>query len=950
MKYLFRHPLWLVSLMLLGLLLPMHVSASPVAIAMGDYNPPTPPDPQQPDTTRYYLLTAEASPSRAGSTNVTSARYTAGTNVYLSASANTGYRFVHWLSGDSVISTDRNFYITMPSQDMHCVATFVYDPTVPGDPSSVEDTYVATHQLTVSCSPQRAGSTSMSTGRYAEGSTISISAYANTGYRFSYWLQEGIILGTKSTLSWTMGKKDAQIEAVFVYDPTTPSDPESDERDTDIPLLQQTSLSLANDSLWNETGQEQEITVHGNYYGEAHAALQYRIDNGAWTDVPGDSLMGSTSYSRTFCTTILSAEDSCALHILYIRALDAQQRASQPFVQNILRLPALTPVGLGELTYTGQPVSHQQFGMRDEHSGRLLWLADGQFAASYSNNVEVGEAQVALSGQFPYSISTATFTFPIVPANISGDVRLSQVLYVYDGTPHMPEVSFSSQGRDLVEGTDYTISYEDNVEIGQGKVLVNGLGNYTGAATKTFTICATDSVWQQLVAFYRAMRGEQTWERVWNISLGAQASAGLFGVSYSHGQVVGLSLPSNGLTGPLSSTLSAFRYLTSLNLSGNHLTGNAGSVGEWCPALTHLDLSENALTDVSPMLPASITSLDLSGQHPDTLITLAIDGLTPERLRQAVPQICNYNHEAQNYQAPLYLRLTDSPSRPSWIMDYEVDGQEYLSHVTYGYNVYRGAQLTQVYADNMTDDCSYRIALSWLEGDANMDSRLDLADLQTIVNYINLNHAASAPFGYQAANRWPDYTINVQDVVGEVNLLLAQSQEQAPQGLPAHGANVETSVDATVSMYLRDGNLCLYSVVPVAALDVTYSSSLSSVSEENQTQDLTWLMEERGFAVGSVEYDHCYRSILFSAAGAMLPAGQEIVLARHTDDADLSLLSLMAVDAEARPLTAVWQKPTGIETLPTDATHSRYFHLDGTPASAKEKGLIIQDNRIINKK
>lgn len=933
--------------MLLGLMLPMHLSASPVAIAMGDYNPPTPPDPQQPDTTRHYLLTAEASPSRAGSTNVTSARYAAGADVYLSASANSGYRFVHWLAGDTVLSTDRSCHLTMPSHEVHCVAAFVYDPAVPDDPTSAEDTYAATHQLTVSCSPQRAGSTSVQSGRYAEGSTVSITAYANTGYRFSYWLQEGNILGTRTTLSWTMGRKDAQLEAVFVYDPTTPDDPESDERDTDIPLLQQTSLSLADDSQWNVAGREQEITVQGNYYGEAHAVLQYRVDDGAWTTMQGDSLMGSTSYSRNFRATLLTTGDTCSLHTLYIRALDAQQRASQPFVQNILRLPALAPIGLGELTYTGQPVSHQQFGLRDEHSGRLLWLADGQFAASYSNNVEVGEAQVALSGQFPYSVSETTFTFPIVPANISGDVRLSQVLYVYDGTPHMPEVSFTSQGRDLVEGTDYVISYQDNVEIGQGKVLVNGLGNYTGAATKTFSICATDSVWQQLVAFYRAMRGEQTWERVWNIALGAQASASLYGVTYSHGQVVGLSLPANGLTGPLSSTLAAFRHLTSLNLSGNHLTGNAGSVGQWCPALTHLDLSENALTDVSPMLPLSITSLDLSGQHPDTLITLSIEALTAERLRKAVPQICNYDHAAQDYQAPLYLRLTDSPSRPSWIMDYEVDGQEYLSHVSYGYNVYRGAQLTQLYADNMTDDCSYRIALRWLEGDANMDSRLDLADLQTIVNYINLNHAASAPFGYQAANRWPDYTINVQDVVGEVNLLLAQPQGQAPQGLPAYGMSGETQADAAVSMYLRDGNLCLYSTVPVAALDVTCGTSQST---GNPSQSLTWLVDERGFAVGSVVHDRCQRSIVFSAAGASLPAGEEIVLARHVTNAELLLLSLMAVDAEARPLTAVWQKPTGIETLRTDASRSRYFHLDGTPASARETGLLIQDNRIINKK
>lgn len=44
----------------------------------------------------------------------------------------------------------------------------------------------------------------------------------------------------------------------------------------------------------------------------------------------------------------------------------------------------------------------------------------------------------------------------------------------------------------LAEGTDYTVSYLNNIETGTGKVVVEGMGNYTGKVEKTFTIKPKD--------------------------------------------------------------------------------------------------------------------------------------------------------------------------------------------------------------------------------------------------------------------------------------------------------------------------------------------------------------------------------------------------------------------------------------------------------------------------
>ena len=40
----------------------------------------------------------------------------------------------------------------------------------------------------------------------------------------------------------------------------------------------------------------------------------------------------------------------------------------------------------------------------------------------------------------------------------------------------------------LVNGTDYTVTYANNVKVGTATVTVKGKGNYTGTITLTFMI------------------------------------------------------------------------------------------------------------------------------------------------------------------------------------------------------------------------------------------------------------------------------------------------------------------------------------------------------------------------------------------------------------------------------------------------------------------------------
>ena len=46
----------------------------------------------------------------------------------------------------------------------------------------------------------------------------------------------------------------------------------------------------------------------------------------------------------------------------------------------------------------------------------------------------------------------------------------------------------------LATGTDFTVSYKDNVKEGTATVTITGAGNYTGIINTTFTITAAP--WQ----------------------------------------------------------------------------------------------------------------------------------------------------------------------------------------------------------------------------------------------------------------------------------------------------------------------------------------------------------------------------------------------------------------------------------------------------------------------
>ena len=113
---------------------------------------------------RTWTLTATATPSGGGSVNG-GGTYDDGTEVTVTATPSTGYRFTGWSGA--------------------CTGTGACEVTMTAD-RAVTATFVRRYTLTASASPSGGGSVSGG-GTYDSGTNVTVTASPNSGYRFDRW-------------------------------------------------------------------------------------------------------------------------------------------------------------------------------------------------------------------------------------------------------------------------------------------------------------------------------------------------------------------------------------------------------------------------------------------------------------------------------------------------------------------------------------------------------------------------------------------------------------------------------------------------------------------------------------------------------------------------------------------------------------------------------------------
>ncbi|MGN8806819.1 MULTISPECIES: hypothetical protein [unclassified Blautia] len=141
-----------------------------------------------------------------------------------------------------------------------------------------------------------------------------------------------------------------------------------------------------------------------------------------------------------------------------------------------------------------------EFDVVDANNNLLRQNYD--YTVEYKNNTKVGTATIIITGKGDYE-GTLEGSFTIVGKGISGHfVEESIPAQTYTGEAIEPKVTFKPDSPNLVEGKDYEITYEYNVNPGKGdatdinnvgpKVVARGIGQYAGYVKLGFEIKKAD--------------------------------------------------------------------------------------------------------------------------------------------------------------------------------------------------------------------------------------------------------------------------------------------------------------------------------------------------------------------------------------------------------------------------------------------------------------------------
>ncbi|MCL2511727.1 MAG: hypothetical protein FWF09_06720, partial [Bacteroidales bacterium] len=146
-------------------------------------------------------ITVSANPP-AGGTATGGGTFDCGDSKTVTANANDGYKFVNWTKDGSAVSTANPYTFTV-TENIELVANF-----------AKEDAKV--YQVTVSVNNEANG-TANGGGTYEENTIATVTATANSGYKFINWTRNGVEVSPNNQYSFTV-TEDVELVANFEED------------------------------------------------------------------------------------------------------------------------------------------------------------------------------------------------------------------------------------------------------------------------------------------------------------------------------------------------------------------------------------------------------------------------------------------------------------------------------------------------------------------------------------------------------------------------------------------------------------------------------------------------------------------------------------------------------------------------------------------------------------
>ena len=447
--------------------------------------------------------------------------------------------------------------------------------------------------------------------------------------------------------------------------------------------------------------------------------------------------------------------------------------------------------------------------------------------------------------------------------------------------------------------------------------------------------------YEALKVLYQATNGGAWTNKTWRIGSNAVTSTGWPGVTFDEeGHVLAIELQNNNLRGNLPTEGMEMKSLRTLNLSGNSLNGDVAAFCKLLPALETLNLGYNLFTELTGVLPAHITSLNLQNQREGYSLSTFTqqewamgDKLADIKLGSLIA----YDHQNQNFEAHPTLRIYTTDNN-SYVGEMIYSDGAYRYSLSGTYNYASGTEFCIRSSGGVAQNNRLRAKLTWTKGDVNADASVDVLDAQQTLNYIM--GTQNGNFNYPAADTYEGGGINVQDVVATINIFIGSNDNADRKSLMAAQRRWTESMGEGAStlnvLSVEDGALWLDASDQVAALDIT----LAGV----RANDVKLAMSKQRYQLVTHNTANGVRVVIRSTTGDIISGRTKLL--RLAKPARVE--QAMAADIDAQPVGVAFDgQTTDIDAITTDAdSRDAVYSIDGR----KLNGVAGEGIYIVNGK
>ena len=240
----------------------------------------------------------------------------------------------------------------------------------------------------------------------------------------------------------------------------------------------------------------EDLQIHGS---EESSVYYFARENSIHFE--SDSMM--TYYeSSVYKKDDLLAVDLFVEETYTVNNIEAAITSNVPVKYTLVGLQSFDSSDLSYVTVSNAEITEEKILSNDNRTTIKMKFLNKSIDSSktkiatvfYKLTKDVNREDINISVRFTKAANdTASYSYMVAPLinkiNIGeAKLQLEKSSYVYDGEEKTPAVVVRNGNTELIQNTDYRVSYLNNAKAGKADVVVQGMGDYTGVKFAKFNI------------------------------------------------------------------------------------------------------------------------------------------------------------------------------------------------------------------------------------------------------------------------------------------------------------------------------------------------------------------------------------------------------------------------------------------------------------------------------